>query len=295
MMLRRARRPGARPPRVISAEGQGGPASDLATPRLEWCAPQSQPALAVDLVHVWRADLDVEAARASSWHRSLSADERARGARFRFARDHGRFITGRGLLRAILAQYLHTPPGRLSLHQGTHGKPFVAGHDDLRFNVSHAGATLLVAVAYRREVGIDIEQIDNDLPVEELADTTLSPAEVRILDAFPHEARQAAFLRLWTRKEAYLKADGRGMSLPVTSVDVSAPGGAVALRDEPTGEWEPSMRWMLQTPAVGPEHVAALAAEGRDWRFTCFQWPGAREERRGTRASSRLVSVRHRE
>ena len=254
-------------------------ASELATTALEWRAPPSQPALQPDLVHVWRSDLDAEAVRPSSLRRSLSADERARGGRFRFARDRDRYFAGRSLLRGILANYLAAQPERLSLRQGSYGKPFVAGHDDFRFNLSHAGATMLVAVACRREVGIDIEQIATDLSVEELADTTLSPAELSVLNACPAEAKQTAFLRLWTRKEAYLKADGRGMSLPLTSVDVSAPGGAVALRDKSAGGWDSSTRWMLQTPAVGPGHVAALAAEGRDWHFTCFRWRSARTER----------------
>jgi len=258
----------------MALESQPWVASELATPARDWCAPPSQPALPHELVHVWRADLDVGAACASSLRCSLSADERGRGARFRFARDRNRYFAGRGLLREILAKYLDVRGGQLRLRRASYGKPFVAGHDDLRFNVSHAGATMLVAVAYRREVGIDIEQIASHLSTEELADTTLSPPELSVLDAFRGEAKQAAFLGLWTRKEAYLKADGRGLSLPVTDVDVTAPEGRVALWNESTGAWESSMRWMLQTLAVGPEHVAALAAEGRAWRFICFQWAG---------------------
>lgn len=247
-------------------------AAQLATPELEWCTPPSRLELPHDLVHVWRANLDVEGTRSSSLHRNLSTDERAWGARFRFARDRDRFFAGRGVLRAILANYMDTQSGAISLRQGSHGKPAVAEHDDLRFNLSHAGAMMLVAIAYRREVGIDVEHVTGDLSVEQLASTTLSRREISVLNAVCSERKQAAFLRLWTRKEAYLKADGRGMSLPITCVDVSAPGGSVALQNRSTGEWKSSIHWMLQTPVVGPEHVAALAAEGRGWHFTCFQW-----------------------
>lgn len=252
-------------------------ASALVTTPLEWREPSPQPALAYDAVHLWRADLDAEAAGASGRHRSWSEEERARGARFRFARDRDRYLAGRGLLREILANYLGAEPGQLSLGQGSHGKPFVAGQEDLRFNVSHAGASMLVAVADAREVGVDIEHVATDVSVEELADTILSRPELRILNGLGRESSQAAFLVLWTRKEAYLKADGRGLSLPPRHIDVSSPEGAVALFDELTGEWTSSSRWTLQTPAVGPHHVSAVAAEGRGWRLCCFRCPSARK------------------
>ena len=204
----------------------------------------------------------------------MSLDEQARAARFRFVRDRERFIAARGLLREILALYLDTAARRLRFRYGAYGKPFLAEHGDLRFNVSHSLDAMLVAVAHKREVGVDIEHLGAGIAVEEIAETTLSTPEKHVLSRFDGEARRTAFLRFWVRKEAYIKADGRGVSLPPKHVDVSVPAGRVVVLDETTGKWEACLRWMLQTLAVGPEYVAALAAEGQDWQLACWQWRG---------------------
>lgn len=250
--------------------------SEPATRVVEWRAPPPELSLAAGVGHVWRADLGLEAAQMRRLERNLSADERARATRFRFARDREHFIAARGLLREIAALYLDAPAWRLRFGYGAHGKPFLleAEHDDLRFNMSHSFDTVLVAVANRREVGVDIEHVRADIAVEEIAETVFSEPEKRTLSRFDGEAKRMAFLRFWTRKEAYTKADGRGVSLPLRHIDVSVPGDRVAVLDEPTGRWQACSLWTLQTLAVGPDHVAALAAEGLDWQLSCWQWPG---------------------
>ena len=147
--------------------------SEIATPAVEWRTPPPPPppppplTLPNGAVHVWRADLDLETARLHRLGRNLSADEQARAVRFRFARDRERFIAARGLLREVLALYLDTAARRLRFRYGVHGKPFLAEHRDLRFNVSHSLDTMLVAVADKREVGVDIEHVGTDVAVEE--------------------------------------------------------------------------------------------------------------------------------
>jgi len=206
----------------------------------------------------------------------LSADEQAWAARFRFAQDRERFIAARGLLREILALYLDAAAQRLRFRYGAHGKPFLsaAEHNDLRFNVSHSLDTMLVALAHAREVGVDIEHAPPDLAVEDIAETVLSAPEKRALSRLDGKAKRMAFLRFWTRKEAYIKADGRGVSLPLERIDVSVPTTRVAVLDGATGEWRVRTDWTLQTLVIGPERAAALAAEGQDWHLACWQWPG---------------------
>jgi 4'-phosphopantetheinyl transferase len=229
--------------------------------------------LPADVVHVWRADLGAKAASLRRSEQNLSADEWARAARFRFARDRERFIAARGLLREILALYLSTNAWQLSFGYGTNGKPFLAEHSTLRFNVSHSFDAVLVAVAHEREVGVDIERVRDGVAVEEIAETVFSAPERHALSRLNGEAKRIAFLRFWTRKEAYIKADGRGVSLPLEHVDVSDPAGRVALADEATGEWRTCERWTLRTLAVGPDYAAAVAVEGKDWQLACWQWP----------------------
>ena len=244
------------------------------TRALEWCTPPPELSLPAHAVHVWRADLDLEAAYLGRLEQNLSAHERERASRFRFARDRDRFVGARGLLREILALYLNVSPMRLRFRYSAHGKPFLAGeHSTLRFNVSHSFDAMLLAIAQMREVGVDVEGARNiGLAMEEIYETVLSEPEKQALARLGGEDKRTTFLRFWTLKEAYIKADGRGVSLPLERIDVSAPEGRVAALDEATGEWRTCPRWELRTLAAVPGYVAALAAEGQGWRLALWQW-----------------------
>ena len=253
----------------------GASSVPTSTRALEWCAPPPGLSLPAHAVHVWRADLGLGAAYRRRLERNLSADERVRASRFRFARDRDRFVCVRGLLREILAPYLNASPGRLSFGYGAHGKPFLIGeeHSALRFNVSHSSDAMLLAVAHLREVGVDVEVMRNiGLVIDEIGKTVLSEPEKQALARFDDEDKRTNFLRLWTLKEAYIKADGRGVSLPLKRIDISAPEGRVAVLDEATGAWRRCPRWKLRTLAPVPGYVAALAAESQDWHLALWHW-----------------------
>ena len=240
----------------------------------EWCTPPPELSLPAHAVHVWRADLN--SAHLLRLEQSLSADERKRASRFRFARDRDRFVGARGLLREILALYLSASPRRLRFGYSARGKPYLAGeeHSALRFNVSHSSDTMLIAIAHMREVGVDVESVhtNDGSAMEEVHEMVLSEPEKQALARFSGEDKRTTFLRFWTLKEAYIKADGRGVSLPLDRLDVSAPEGRVAALDEATGEWRTCPRWELRTLAAVPGYVAALAAEGQGWRLALWQW-----------------------
>jgi 4'-phosphopantetheinyl transferase len=251
--------------------------SAFTTQALEWCRPPPGLSLPAHTVHVWRVDLGLEAAYLRCLEQNLSADEKKRASRFRLARDRERFVGARGLLREILALYLNATPGRLSFGYSAQGKPFLAGeeHSTLRFNVSHSFDAMLLAIAHMREVGVDIEGVlSNGVAMEEVYETVLSEPEKQALARFGGEDKHKTFLRFWTLKEAYIKANGRGVSLPLERIDVSAPEGRVAVLDQPTGEWRTCPRWELRTLAPVPGYAAALAAEGQDWRLALWHWPG---------------------
>jgi 4'-phosphopantetheinyl transferase len=224
---------------MAKVRGGSGVSSEAATPAAEWYTPPEL-SLPAGAVPVWGADLGSGAARLRLLERNLSADERARAARFRFARDRERFIAPRGLLRGTLALYLDTAARQLSFGYGAHGKPFLAvpEHSGLRFNVSYSLDVVLVAVAHEREVGVDVEYVRSGFEVEAIAETVLSTPEKHALARFDGEPRRMAFLQFWTRKEAYVKADDRGVSSPFEHIDVSGPADQVAVLDEATGKWE---------------------------------------------------------
>jgi 4'-phosphopantetheinyl transferase len=255
---------------------RNGPALPTETTALavDWRTPPRELALSTGMVHVWRAGLDLETACLRHLERYLSVDERMRAARFRFAQDRERFVAARGMLREILSLYLNMEARRLSFGYRTNGKPFLANQDDgaLCFNVSHSLDTVLIAVAHKRKVGVDIECARGGIAVEEIAETVFSASERQVLSSLRSEAKHMAFLRLWTRKEAYIKADGRGVSLPLKHIDVSAPTDRVARLDEATGEWRVLADWRLRTLSVGPDHAASLAAEDQGWELAFWRW-----------------------
>lgn len=218
------------------------------------------PAPAACQVDVWRLSLTApEAARARLWE-SLSEPERGRAERFAFERDRARFVVAHGALRSILSSYAQIPAPQLELESGPGGKPRVASPGELRFNLSHSGDAALVAVTWDREVGIDLEAVRAIDDLDALAATCFSPTERRALAAVPEALRLPAFFDGWTRKEAFLKLLGDGLSRPLDSFDVSlAPGEEPALlrvAGASAGEWT------LQAIEVGAAYRAALASPG---------------------------------
>lgn len=227
-------------------------------------------------VHVWRVHLDELLAQTDRCLDALPADERARAERLYFQRDRDRFIAAHGALRAILGFYLNRAPECVSFDYGSHGKPALAresGGDTIRFNMSHSRGIALYAIARAREVGIDVEFIHRNLEVEQIAERFFSRRETATLRALPTDLRRYAFFLCWTRKEAYIKARGEGLSMPLDEFDVSLIPGEPAglLNTQPDSD--DAVRWSMRDLNLAGGYVAALAAEGRGWSLVRRQWP----------------------
>ena len=232
--------------------------------------------LAPDEVHVWCAFLDQPALIVRYLTRSLSPDERARAEGFAFDRDRRRFVVARGALRAILGRYLDVEPVRLGFTYDARGKPALAppwGGETLRFNVAHSHELALYALTRERAVGIDVEYLRPVADLDDLAGRCFAPGENAVLRRLPAHQREEAFFACWTRKEAYVKAIGEGLTRPLDAFEVSlAPGEPARLlcvRDEP-GE---ASRWSLHDLRPAPGYVGALAIEGRGVRVRRRRWP----------------------
>ena len=244
--------------------------------------PKPGAALGRDDVHVWRASLDPPAPRLWQLARLLSEDERCRAERFCFERDRDRFIAGRGLLRTILARYLDIAPERLRFRYGAGGKPVLADAAvPLRFNLSHAGRLVLYALAWGREIGVDLEHIRPDVAAELIAERHFSPWENAQLRSLPAGERAEGFFNCWTRKEAYVKARGEGLALPLNGFDVSLASGEPARLLRVQNDPREASRWRLHTWRPAPGYVAALAVEGDGWRLTCREWTHMNDPRPG--------------
>jgi len=225
--------------------------------------------LGADEVHVWRVDLET-APNEENRLSILSADEQARAARFHFERDRMGFVSTRAILRKILGSYLATDPRTLIFKYSEKSKPSLGGSQaasGLSFNVSHSGKLSLLAFTRSRQIGVDVEQIRRNSDMAAVAARFFSLAEQEQLAAVPGEQRDEAFFRCWTRKEAYIKATGEGLSLPLHQFDVSlAPGAQNALlatRPDP----HEAKRWSLCDLAVESGYQAALCVSGAGWRL----------------------------
>ena len=234
--------------------------------------------LPADEVHLWRVDLEAMRPDESRWQKVLSSDESTRASRFHFPGDRQRFVASRALLRTILASYLATDPASLSFCYSKKEKPSLEtarADSDVTFNVSHSGGIALFAFTRRREIGVDVERVRRDFDLEAIARRFFSAHEQRQLAAAPDEKRFEAFFRCWTRKEAYIKATGEGLSLPLHQFDVSiAAQDRNALLSTRPDDSEAAL-WSLREIPAGPGYVAALCVRGREWHLKNWSGPAA--------------------
>lgn len=246
------------------------------TPEHEWPAEaESRILLAPDEVHVWRASLSQGKLAVRASLDILSHAERQRADKFYFERDREHFIVGRGVLRKILGRYLEVSPERISFAYNRYGKPALsaeAGDQQLRFNVSHSHGLALYAFARGREVGVDIEFAREDFASLEVAGHFFSPQEVATLRALPASELTRAFFNCWTRKEAFIKALGEGLSHPLDGFVVSLRPGEPASLLSVDGQPQEAARWSLTELFPGEGYAAALAVEGEMPVLRRRQW-----------------------
>jgi len=241
-------------------------------PFATWMEPPPSPSLETGAVHVWRIKLDQEDDRLERFRRMLEAHELERAGRFHFEKHRRHFIVARGFLRSVVARYLGTQPEALRFSYGSYGKPALESEHRLRFNLSHSNEVALLGVTLDAELGVDVEHIRADFASEDIAQRFFSRAEVETFNALPKEEQVAAFFRCWTRKEAYIKAIGKGLSHPLDAFDVTlAPGTPPALL---RAEDDDASRWLLTDLDAGADYAAALAIENPITMIRCWRDAG---------------------
>jgi 4'-phosphopantetheinyl transferase len=246
--------------------------------KTNWQRPGDNYVLHEGEVHVWRARIDGAPESLVKLRQTLSIAECDRAGKFYFMPDRARYVIGRGLCRILLGRCLGIPPERLSFAYGPKGKPKLAEElqqSQLHFNVTHSGDFVLVALAYRYELGVDVELIERDVEVDGIAQQFFSANERASLIAdVPADRKHDAFFTCWTRKEAYLKARGDGLSLPLDSFDVAflpeEEPRLIETRQDPAE----ASRWTLQDLDVDPGYKAALACESATPQLRTWDWRG---------------------
>jgi 4'-phosphopantetheinyl transferase len=235
-----------------------------------WDLGPDRPALEADEVHVWRASLDCDERVLHRFEATLAPDEKNRAQRFVFQRDRNSYVAARGILRELLGRYLTRAPSEIEFDYGAQGKPALRtgpSQRPMQFNVSHSHGLALFAFAVGRQVGVDVELVRPDFAGEKIAERFFSSQEVMELRSLPAAVQDEGFFLCWTRKEAYIKARGEGLQIPLKSFHVSlTPGKPARLQADD------SSRWSLRSLRPDARYVGAAVGEGQGWKVRGWEW-----------------------
>jgi 4'-phosphopantetheinyl transferase len=241
--------------------------------RTRWTMPAELPSLDPGEVHVWMASVAAWADLESRLEQLLGQAERTRAARFHFPRDRRQFVVAHGLVRGLLAHYAGTTPMQLRFAQGRAGKPALLQPVEmppLEFNLSHSGDLVLVAVAPGAPVGVDVERWSEDVEFADLIERFFSPSECREFRSLGVEETCSGFFACWSRKEAYIKATGLGVSEGLDYFDVpvaaTTPPSLLADRRDPEGPG----RWQMMDLALDPGYSGTLVSHSAPERVRRF-------------------------
>lgn len=229
----------------------------------EWLVPPKEILLSENEIHLWRARLDCPHEDLERFRTCLSPDEREKASSFYFEQHRDHYAAGRGILRDLLSRYLGIAATEIRFGYNDFGKPAVNG---LQFNLAHSHDLALYAFSLKHQLGVDLEKMRPELANEEIADRFFSREEARALKNSGIEG----FFRCWTRKEAFVKAHGKGLSLPLDkfTVDVGKTARLLTVESDPTEV----NRWAMYSLDAGAGYAAALAAEGKNHVLKYWDW-----------------------
>jgi 4'-phosphopantetheinyl transferase len=225
--------------------------------------------LAEDRIDLWLVlhdEID-DAALLASYRELLSDEERAREGRFLRGQDRQQFLLTRVLVRTVLSRYVAVSPGQWRFSTLEHGKPAIendaARQAGLSFNIAHTHGLVVLAVSKERALGVDVERLARKPVSLQIAERYFAPEEVAALVALPREQQMSRFFDYWTLKEAYIKARGMGLAIPLDQFSFEwAPDGAVRISIAPSLADQPT-RWQFWQRRPADGYALALCAELR--------------------------------
>jgi 4'-phosphopantetheinyl transferase len=213
-------------------------------------------------IHVWYASLNVSSHDLSRYRSLLSQDETDRAMRFVFEKDRSHYIVGRGLLRLILAGYLGLDPARLEFVYGKHGKPALQSDPHLEFNLSHSNDIVLYAFNWNRRIGVDVEYLIPMADMDDFAEQFFTLRESAWINSLSGKQKEDAFFKTWTCKEAFLKANGSGLTVPINQVEISLETDGTVELLAIGDDQDQAANWGIKMFDPLSGYQAALAVEG---------------------------------
>ncbi len=223
-------------------------------------------------VHVWRATMDVTSDYIDIIRDVLCIDEIKRADRFYFQKDRNNYIVARGLLRRILSHYCDKDPDEHIFAYNRYGKPYLVDEDILYFNVSHSDNQVLYAVTLGREIGIDIERIRPFENAESIIERFCSEKEKKDFLTLSDSNKNEAFFTCWTRKEAYIKAHGKGLVYPLDEFTVTFLPGEPAVLSDTQNDINEKDNWSIKDIPVTAGYVGAVAVKGHNMDYCYLDW-----------------------
>jgi 4'-phosphopantetheinyl transferase len=226
--------------------------------------------LSNDEIHIWSASLKQSWEDIAEHFSILSLNEQERAKRFYFEQDQNRYIAGRGMLRNFLGNYLGMEPGQIEFSYGAYGKPALANHlnvENLQFNLSHSNDVVVYTFTKDQLIGIDIEHVRPMKDMDDFAHHFFTPTEYNFIQALSKDQKQIFFFKLWTCKEAFLKANGSGLTAPLNQVEISFPNDETAILKSIGSDTAQAAHWHFKifNPVSG--YQAAIAVEGYEKRI----------------------------
>lgn len=240
-----------------------------------WNKPPAGLLLSRKDVHIWRAVLDLPGKSVQQLKGSLSNDEIMRAERFRHERDRNHFISARGILRLILAGYLSVEPGTIRFGYDKEDKPGLqngSGRADIQFNLSHSEGLALYVFTRNHETGIDIERIRNFPEMEQIVEQFFSTKERALFATLPSSEKKEKFFNWWTRKEALMKAMGKGLTYPLNSFDL-LPADGKSIESIKTWRYDNEQTsWSIWDIRAAEDFAGAVVVKEGNWNVQYWQW-----------------------
>lgn len=240
---------------------------------INWEALPKNLSLQREEIHVYKTDLKCSVSKAECFYLTLSDDERKRADQYKFENDRIHFISARAILREIIGRYLALKPSEILFSYNSYGKPYLI-HKILNFNLSHASYLAVYIFANSKQVGIDIEKIRPFPGFMNIAKRFFSEQENIDLHSIPGDQQLEAFFKCWTRKEAFIKAIGNGLSFPLNQFDVTLLPNEPARVRNINGKNESVDLWSMSSINPTPDHVGAFLFENniKDTKISYFDW-----------------------
>lgn len=225
----------------------------------------------LNMLHLWCVDVLPE--HNSTYSQILTNSELERSAQFYFSKDRNTYIFGRAILRILSSSYLSCNPREVEFRYNDFGKPEYNFEGNLKFNLSHSGDKIILGFVSDGEIGVDIEKIKTDIDLRELAKTVFSESEIKIVDELNNQDAVQKFYELWTRKEAFIKGTGYGLSIPIKLTSLSVLEDNVEFHQS-TSELPLLLNedWVLRSIDLEADYRVAVAFNGKPRRVKCFNW-----------------------